>query len=119
MQDIFYLTALTPAHLGLLIAVIVGCKLIGLLIFLLFYSVCNLPAGLSMRLANTYSVVLLLISLFCVFSDLTRYFVWWHYTPGPASGVMGDAILLLALCFVWLVLVWAVWPRPKRVAVGV
>ena len=117
MQGIFYLTAIRPADLGLLIAVAVGCKLLGLLIFFVFYSVCNLSAGLSMRLAHTYIVFMLVVSYLFVFRDLMQYFVWWHYTPGPVSGVMGDAILVLALCALWLILVWGIWPRPKRVAV--
>jgi hypothetical protein len=72
-----------------------------------------------MRLAHTYIVVLLVTCFFFVFRDLMQYFVWWHYTPGPLSGVMGDAILVLAISFLWLILIWTIWPRPKRVAVGI
>jgi hypothetical protein len=119
VQNTLYLFAMTPSDLLRLVAVIVGAKLIGLFIFWLFYGVCNLGAGLSMRLAHLWATLLFLIAIFCVFRDLMKYFVFWHYTPGPYSGVLGDAILVLALSLLWMILVWTIWPKPRRVALAV
>ncbi len=113
MENILYLFAITPHDLGMLIAVIAGCWLISLIIFWVFYSLCSLAAGLSMRLGYTYGIVLFLISIFFVFRDLKEYFVWWHYTPGPTNAVIADAVLVLAICLLKLILMWAIWPKPK------
>ena len=114
MEDTFWLFAMTARDLGMFLAIIAGAWLISFLIFWLFYGGCSLAAGLSMRLGYTYGLILFLIAIFFVFRDIKEYFVWWHYTPGSTSAVMNDAILVWALSFVWLVLMWFIWPRPRR-----
>lgn len=117
MEQVLYLFAmLHNAHdLGLMLGVLVGAWIASLLIFWVFYSGCSLGAGLSMRVGCTFGVVLMLICTCFVFRDLKEYFIWWHYTPGPTPAVMADAILLWGLSIVWLVLIWAIWPRPRRI----
>jgi len=116
VENTLYLLGISGSDLGLLLGVLAGCWLLGLLIFWLFYALCALPAGLAMRLGYTFALAFFLTCIFFVFRDLKEYFVWWHYTPGPKQAVMADAILVLALSVVWLVLIWAIWPRPSRTA---
>ena len=49
-----------------------------------------------------------------MFRDLKEYFVWWHYTPGATMAVIADAVLVLAIALIGLLLMWAIWPRPKQ-----
>lgn len=114
MADTLYLLAITGRDLALLLGVVVGCWLLGLLIFWLFYGGCALAAGLSMRIGYTFGLIVFLILIFFVLRDLREYFVWWQFTPGPTAAVMNSAILVLALSVLWLVLIWAIWPRPRR-----
>lgn len=119
MEEVLYLFAITPHDLGLLVAVALGCWLISLLIFWTFYGICSLTAGLSMRLGYTYGCVLFLVAIFFVFADLTKYFVWWHYTPGSPLAVAADAVLLLGIALLKLIVVWAIWPRPARAGAAI
>lgn len=118
MENILYLFAMgnNPSDLGLLIGVGVGCWLIGLVFFWVFYGLCSLAAGLSMRLGYTYAIVLFLVAVFFVFTDLREYFAWWRYTPGPTTGVIGDFVLLMVIVLLKIVLMWSIWPRPRREA---
>lgn len=116
MESILYLFAMVrePRDFGMLVAVAAGCWLLSLFIYWVFYGLCSLAAGLSIRLGYTYGIVLFVIAVLFVFPDLKEYFVWWRYSPGPSSGVMGDFILLMAVALLKLVLFWAIWPRPRK-----
>jgi hypothetical protein len=117
MENTLFLAALAhnPKDLAMFIAAAIGSWLMGLLVFAIFYGWCRLSAGFAMRLGYTFALFLFLVALFFVFVDLSRYFVWWQYTPGTTNAVMNDAILLLALSVVWLVVIWTVWPKPRKV----
>lgn len=114
MDSIFYIFAMNAHDIWLLILVLACAYVFRLVVFWLFYGLCGLAAGLSMRLAYTFGLLYLLVGLFFVVRDLKEYFVWWHYTPGPRAAVMNDAILVWAFSALWLVLIWAIWPRPRR-----
>lgn len=114
MQNVLYIFAMRGPEVGLLLGVIAGSWLIGLIIFWLYYGLCSLSAGLAMRLGYTFSLLLFLVSIFFVFPQLTRFFAFWQYSPAPRGAVLNDAILVLALSVIWLFLMWALWPRPRR-----
>jgi hypothetical protein len=117
LENILYLFALIrqPRDLGLLVAAGVGCWLLSLFIYWVFYGLCALAAGLSIRLAYTYGIIVFAIGVLFVFPDLKEYFVWWRYSPGPTSGVIGDFILLMSVVILHLILMWAIWPRPRKI----
>ena len=115
MENTLYLFAMLSngRDLGLFLLVILGAVALGLLAFWLFYGLCSLSAGLSMRLGHTFGLLYFLVAVFFVVRELKEYFVWWHYTPGPTTAVMADAVLIWALSALWLILIWAIWPRPR------
>jgi len=114
LESTLYLFAMDAHDLLMLIIVALSCWLTTLMIFWIFYGLCALAPGLSMRLGYTFGILLFLICIFFVFRDLKEYFVWWQYTPGRTMAVVADAVLVLAVALLQLLLIWTIWPRPKR-----
>ena len=113
MENTLYLAAMNGTQLAIFLAVMVGCWGLGLIVFFLFYGACSLAPGLSMRLGYTFGLLMFWVSAFFAFRDITPFFAWWRYSPGPTTGVLGDAILLIAVSLIWLLVIWTAWPRPR------
>jgi len=117
VENTLYLVAMDGLQLATFLALALGCWAAGILIFFLFYGPCALAPGLAMRLGYTFGLSIFLVCVFFVFRDVSVYFAWWRYSPGPTTGVMGDAILLLAVSLIWLLVIWTAWPKPRPASV--
>jgi hypothetical protein len=114
MDNLMKLEAMTPLDVRNWLIVVFGCWALSLLIFWLFYALCNLPAGLAMRIGYTFGLIGFFegFYLFHLKIPVGLLFPGGSTTATPIQ--VAFAVVVMSLPFIWLALIWLWWPRPRR-----